>query len=128
MSYPEHEKLDAVKERSQAIGEFLDFTPGQLCEWQEAGDNGLPRYVWSADVEVSSKTGKLVADSEPDRWDYLNGDADLNFDFVEWGDGWYPIRKSIEQLLAEWFGVDRDELEREKRAMLAELRAGLPAS
>lgn len=35
MTYPEHEKLDAVKERSQAIGEFLDFGTYTLCRWVE---------------------------------------------------------------------------------------------
>jgi hypothetical protein len=38
MSYPEHEKLDAVKEQSQAIGEFLDLGPYTLCEWVKFDD------------------------------------------------------------------------------------------
>lgn len=33
--YPEHAKLHKVKERSQAIGEFLEFGPWTLCEWRE---------------------------------------------------------------------------------------------
>jgi hypothetical protein len=41
-NYPEHEKLSAVKDKSQAIGEFLDiFLPRQgivLMEHTEYGD------------------------------------------------------------------------------------------
>ena len=33
--YPEHEKLSAVAEASQAIGEFIDFGPYVLAEWVE---------------------------------------------------------------------------------------------
>lgn len=35
MTYPEHEKLEAVKDKSQAIGEFLDFGTYTLCRWVE---------------------------------------------------------------------------------------------
>ena len=35
---------------------------------------------------------------------------------------WMPIHKRIEQLLAEYFDIDLDKLELEKRAMLDELR------
>ncbi|HUV10815.1 MAG TPA: hypothetical protein VMX12_07525 [Acidimicrobiia bacterium] len=71
--YPEHAKLRAVADKSQAIGEFLD-------EW-------LPTQ------------GIILA--HVDR------------------DGRVP---SIQELLAEFFGIDRDKLEAEKRAMLESLR------
>lgn len=35
MTYPEHDKLHAVKDQSQAIGEFLAFGPHTLCQWVE---------------------------------------------------------------------------------------------
>ena len=74
--YPEHEKLAKVKDKSQAIGEFLDY--------------GLPQ-------------GYVLA--KYDKYDRL-----------------YPIHDSIESLLADHFGIDRDELEHEKQQMLDTLR------
>jgi hypothetical protein len=35
---------------------------------------------------------------------------------------WFPTGASVESLLAEYHGIDRDRLEKEKRHMLAELR------
>jgi hypothetical protein len=35
----------------------------------------------------------------------------------------YPIRKSIETLLAEYFEIDLDKVEREKRRLLSNIRA-----
>ena len=75
--YPEHEKLHAVREQSQAIGEFL--------EW------------------VNTEKGWMLGVYEGERM--------------------YPASYSINALLAEFFGIDPDLLEREKRAMLESLRA-----
>lgn len=37
--YPEHEKLDEIKDQSQAIGEFLEWLGREksieLCEWRK---------------------------------------------------------------------------------------------
>jgi hypothetical protein len=35
---------------------------------------------------------------------------------------YWPVSKSIGAILAEYFGIDRDQLEREKRALLDALR------
>jgi len=44
--YPEHEKLKAVKDRSQAIGEFIEWLGDNdmaVCEWTEGNfDNWHP--------------------------------------------------------------------------------------
>jgi hypothetical protein len=42
--YPEHDRLEAIKDESQAIGEFLEFGPGRLCEWNEDTEEFLPIY------------------------------------------------------------------------------------
>jgi hypothetical protein len=34
--YPEHDKLSAIREESQTIGEFLDTCGYALCEYQES--------------------------------------------------------------------------------------------
>lgn len=44
-AYPEHEKLAAVKDQSQAIGEFLDWLNGDgvhLARWDEEWDRYFP--------------------------------------------------------------------------------------
>lgn len=118
--YPEHDKLAAVKDQSQAIGSFLDHGPWTLCLWQEDGNNGKPMYVWSED----SATGKRKSESgeSASRWDYANGHANRNPEYEEWEEGFFPVYRPIEKLLAEYFGIDLERLEAEKRAMLEEQR------
>lgn len=77
--YPEHEKLHAIKDKSQAIGEFLDFF--------------LP------------SKGIVLMERFRDRYE----------DYV-------PTRRSIYSLLAEFFNIDQDKLDAEKKAMLTVLR------
>lgn len=77
MPNPEHEKLSAIADKSQAIGEFL--------QWLEDRGISLAAYANKGDTFLSP---------------YLYG---------------------REQLLAEHFEIDLAKLEKEKRAMLAEL-------
>ena len=82
--YPEHEKLHQVKDKSQAIGEFLDWLGNerepraQLCE-----------LVKSEDTE--------------------------DYEFT-------PIVKNIQMILAEYFKIDLEKLEKEKRDILDDFR------
>lgn len=74
--YPEHEKMHAVKEQSQAIGAFLDDpNTGQLCEFND-------------------EMGEFL-----------------------------PTHKTIERTLADYFDIDLDKIEAEKRDMLDKMRA-----
>lgn len=77
-TYPEHERMSAIVEKSQCIGEFL--------EWL----NDVKRY------RICERTGGFVS--------------------------FYPINKSVENLLAEFFGIDLNKIEQEKREMLEEIR------
>lgn len=68
----------------------------------------------------------------------LDGANETIGDFLEWLDEngmvvcqrtdnnvhnlYWPVAKSVEQLIAEFFGLDRKKLEDEKRAMLDEIR------
>lgn len=81
--YPEHEKLHKIKDQSQTIGQFLEWT----------GEKG-----WHL--------AEYVEEYEELDWDML-----------------MPIRRSITDLLAEYFGIDQNRLEAEKRQMLDEIRA-----
>lgn len=83
-SRPEHDKVRAVKDRSQEIGNFIEWLQEnnmQICSREEV----FPEHHQ-----------------------------------------WFPTHKSIETLLAEYFEIDLDKLEEEKRAMLAELRGENP--
>lgn len=95
--YPEHEKLAKVKDKSQAIGEFL--------EWLQE------RYTIASYNPVSI------------RWDSIEETAEP----VEDGDAKYPIYRSVpvavRGLLAEYLGIDENKLEREKQQMLKELQS-----
>ena len=44
-AYPEHAKLEAVRERSQVIGEFLDGTPFVLAEYREVDGHREPQLM-----------------------------------------------------------------------------------
>jgi 1-aminocyclopropane-1-carboxylate deaminase/D-cysteine desulfhydrase-like pyridoxal-dependent ACC family enzyme len=76
--YPEHEKMAKVQEKSQAIGEFID--------WLEMNNRYICEY-----------TGGRFGEYSPDR---------------------VPINRR----LAEFFGIDLNIIEAEKKAMLAEIR------
>jgi len=84
--YHECEKLYAVNDESQKLGEFLDWLKRKyyLCEFFE---------------------------------DYIP-ELDENYSPA----GYYPIRKSINQILAEYFKIDLGKIEKERRQILDELR------
>ena len=88
--YPEHEKLQAVKDKSQAIGEFVEWLQGtkgfRLAKWEKVPDE-------SVFADEGSEVDELFQQ-------FIN----------------------IEQLLAEFFGIDLQKLEQEKRAMLEQIR------
>jgi hypothetical protein len=78
--YPECEKMVAIKDKSQAIGEFL--------EWLQ---------------NIKEMTICQLIDGE-DEMEYS------------------PTYLNTEKLLAEFFNIDLDKVEEEKRQMLKELR------
>jgi hypothetical protein len=71
---PEHDKLKAIQDITNAVGQFLEHTEYTLCERDPHG----------------------------------------NF---------WPVAKSTTTILAEHFGINRDQLESEKVAILQGLRA-----
>jgi hypothetical protein len=79
--YPEHNKLKAIREKSQAVGEFLDWLPEEgitLCSFSDENEH------------------------------------------------YYPCQLTIQQLLAKYFQIDLEVLEKEKQHMLEEIRAQNP--
>lgn len=89
---PEHNKLKAISDKSQAIGDFIEWTRASLC---------VPHH--HEDHCRSDDTGRLMCGMSEGEYEELRT----------------PIRK----LLADYFGIDEQRLEDEKRAMLEELRS-----
>ena len=111
VEYPEHNKLHAVRDRSEAIGEFLEWLRGQrvnLMVWREDIEDTMPCSNWNCiGGEVRGKPCP-----------FCNGTGQTTYMRKEW----WPLGKTIEGILAEYFDVDLDKLEAEKRAMLDGIR------
>lgn len=92
--YPEHQKLSAISDKSQAIGEFLDW----LSE--------------TKGIELATRHRHTDSCCDDDsfirRCGYSQGE--LKPELV-------PLRK----LLSEFFEIDDEKIETEKRAMLKDL-------
>lgn len=119
--YPEHDKLVAVKEQSQAIGEFIEWLPSQgrfLGAWRTVVD--CPGGGWFG--PWTCRNGRMISDKT---------DEDLGECEVCHGrgvvDAENPIPDvayvDITKLLAEFFEIDLVKIEAEKRAMLDAMRA-----
>lgn len=92
MKYPEHEKLKAVKEKSQAIGEFMD--------WVENEHRAVLCIPHRHTPHCNGPSGCGLSDGE----------------FTIFYHG------GMQKILAEFFGIDLDELESEKLKMLDDCR------
>ena len=104
--YPECEKLAAVADKSQAIGDFLD--------WLRSGEADNTRFKRPIFLAANSIVAEEWHHGEQD----LLEDEDCDVDegkLCYWG---YDIRR----LLAKYFEIDLDKVESERRAMLEELR------
>lgn len=123
---PELDKMHAVKDKSQVLGEFLDIFLNEkgitLCTMVKAGDNGEPKYRWKKGVKKAKLDGLKTKDREPSFKDVFNKDAEHNPDYVVWSEGYAPIHTSVEKLLAEFFEIDLNKIENERRAILAHIR------
>lgn len=93
--YPEHDRLQAVKERSQTIGDFLSWI-------QEEQSVVLARS--------HKHNGNCVEDGKK-----MCGAEN---------DSLVPVFCSITEWLAQYFDIDEAKLEAEKCAMLDDLRLG----
>lgn len=99
---PECDKMIEVNKESQAIGEFLEWLESKgckICEWVDG--------ITEADVIAAA----FALDME--KLDELEGKP-LR--------GYSPISKNTEKILAEYFKIDLNKVEAERRALLAALR------
>lgn len=102
--YPEHEKLRAIADKSQAIGEFLDWLSLPAAEGGKGvvlTERACPHGYWPMEECKESRYCR-------------RGEESVQF---------WPFRSSTTKLLAEFFKIDLDKIEEEKRAMLDAIRA-----
>jgi hypothetical protein len=97
--YPEHDKVVAIQEKSQACGEFFEWL-------QQEKDIHLAKY--------HEHTDECYIDLE-EHEDYKRHCGMCEGVL-------YPTNPNLLELLYEFFGIDRKKFEQEKEDMLAEMR------
>jgi hypothetical protein len=101
--YPELDKIHAVSDDSQKIGEFL--------EWLQSEGYSLGKYV--------------EHEHDLDCWEWTNLGGRRMKQYVcgySEGTNFVRIPLRINDLLAEYFGIDENKAEQERRAILNKLR------
>lgn len=136
VAYPEHEKLSQISDVSNAIGQFLDWLNSErrltICQ------NGVmdERPVYWLDIfredfkgdkkammAAARKAGVLTDDDTSWYHDAEPKLAKAVHHYEEFErEGYYPAGVRITDLLAEYFHIDQNQLDREKRDMLEEFR------
>lgn len=110
--YPEHTKQAAIKDASQAIGEFLDFGLPKLG----GGMAVYERVTYDCECSWCAKgAGSRSA------W-HTEDEKEAIVDGVVQVTAWQPTHRSIQRILADYFEIDLDKIEAEKRDMLDRLR------
>ena len=128
--FPEHLKLEKISAESQSIGAFLDHMSSekgfQLLKWvEETYEEPCPGYG----IFYSCAGGKRVLvsgddDDEDQITELTCKKCDGTGVVEEHFKGYRPI-SSIQDTLAEYFGIDQKKIEQEKRAMIDAIREGL---
>jgi hypothetical protein len=141
--YPEHDKLHKIHEQSQAIGEFLEWLQWEK-KWQIIENVGY--WDWAEPINVFRRgerygpptpkgatgyrwvrrcSGQGVDHNrdhgciEQPHWCYDNP-----YDYGHYRMLYVDVRPrgSTNEWLAEFFEIDLDKIEKEKRAMIESMR------
>jgi hypothetical protein len=102
-AYPEHDKLHQITDESETIGEFIDI--------------GLPKMG----LILYEKPYKECL-CKSCRQERMNGKWHAKHDEPTEA-RWYPSHRSVQSILAKYFGVDLEKIDAEKDQMLREMRA-----
>lgn len=106
--HPELDKIKAVSEDSRKLGEFLEWLRAQGYVFAQWVDHEHTEDCYQME-ESPFNPGKM----RPTLACSLN-EGDENF---------LPVSWNINDLLAQYFGIDQDQAERERRAILESLRS-----
>ena len=102
--YPEHDKLSAISDRSQAIGDFLEWLRS------EKGAFLAHEFKWEDDSPTLGEILGIEPENTRDRRVRIKSAT-------------MPFSYRVGLLLAEFFEIDQEKIDQEKRAMLEECRA-----
>jgi hypothetical protein len=105
--YPECDKMQAARDASQAIGDFLEWL--QRGEAKQNVPMKRPVFLATFRIEGQDENGDTLPEAE---W--------------ELGNDMMPFTYSIEKLLADYFDIDLAKVEEEKLEMLAKLAEKVP--
>lgn len=129
--------LEAIGNGSQEIGAFLDWLLNEtglvLCEWTETYEEvdckGMTRDGGPSGMFDGSNCdqGEVKRHSFSYKLEFRVGDECPRCDGtgvrkVKGDEGFVPDRRGVQQLLADYFEVDLDALEQERRAVLERQR------
>jgi hypothetical protein len=123
--YPEHEKLTAISDKSQACYDFLEWLGEQgimLGKYDVAEDFCRNcEHPYTHDQRVANPTyfGQRTCSYQDDITSEWCRCDDSDFGNP---DRFYPYLTRREELLADHFGIDLRLIEKEKRAMLDTMR------
>lgn len=131
--YPEHEKLKAVRDQSQKCGEFFEWLQSEKGVEMECGFE----YEHDEDDEKvwRDRDGNIVEDyidpenmlgmlAMREKYEKMRDELGMHCRLIPTPGGSVkmPLNKPLTSLLAEFFEIDENRLEEEKRAMLDECR------
>lgn len=118
--YPECEKLAKVSKLSNGIGEFLNWLREDkditLFQWNDKDNNGEAKFV--------DKNGDPTIPSHYS-FDETEDSDFLNPEYETFPKGYYRVFTPFNQLLAQYFDIDMNKVEKERRQMLDELQKGI---
>ena len=113
--YPMHVKLKAIVDQSNSVGDFIEWLDQhgyRICEERKANSDAAASETIHVSPHSHGARGLGEAFVE-----VLNAIADSACIY------WPTSKRLPNDLLAEYFKIDQQVLEREKQAMLDELRA-----
>ena len=128
--YPECDKLRAARDKSQAIGEFIEWLQREkharllVRHGPEVDEAGNPVF---RDLHGEIVTDWIPSEAVPDQHgnDFKEARRREREEIIQRmlapnpnGDHDIPLRESTEHLLAEFFEIDQGKLEDERRQML----------